>query len=239
MGIKCFCPHGHPLNVKSHLAGKRGVCPTCGVKFRIPEASGSGVPSVSVAGSGKKAADPPEFEEFKTDIPHATSNVASPPNVNLAARDEGLGKGNSEPVAASKPAIWYVKTRDGQYGPTYEAAVQEWVADGRIVLGNWLWRDGWEQWRPAESVFSQLLPPPANSTSPGAALPLDAAPMAAAPMVAAPIVAPQVAKDAPHLLGRAALRQRQGAKRRRVVVICLSVVSIVLLAALLILVVVQ
>lgn len=36
MGIRFFCPNGHKLNVKDHLAGKRGVCPQCGAKFTIP-----------------------------------------------------------------------------------------------------------------------------------------------------------------------------------------------------------
>jgi hypothetical protein len=36
MGIKFRCPNGHKLNVKSHLAGRRGVCPDCGTTFRIP-----------------------------------------------------------------------------------------------------------------------------------------------------------------------------------------------------------
>ncbi len=38
MGIKVVCPNGHKLNVKTFLAGKKGVCPHCGAKFRIPEA---------------------------------------------------------------------------------------------------------------------------------------------------------------------------------------------------------
>jgi hypothetical protein len=38
MGIRVFCPNGHKLNVKSFLAGKRGVCPHCGAKFDIPAA---------------------------------------------------------------------------------------------------------------------------------------------------------------------------------------------------------
>ena len=36
MGIHIRCPNGHELNVKSHLAGKRGVCPHCGARFQIP-----------------------------------------------------------------------------------------------------------------------------------------------------------------------------------------------------------
>lgn len=36
MGIRFRCPNGHKLNIKTFLAGKRGVCPDCGVSFRIP-----------------------------------------------------------------------------------------------------------------------------------------------------------------------------------------------------------
>jgi hypothetical protein len=36
MGIRFTCPNGHKLHVKAFLAGKRGVCPKCGVKVQIP-----------------------------------------------------------------------------------------------------------------------------------------------------------------------------------------------------------
>lgn len=38
MGIRFSCPNGHKLHVKTFLAGKRGVCPQCGVKIEIPTA---------------------------------------------------------------------------------------------------------------------------------------------------------------------------------------------------------
>src|SRR5947207_12792417 len=43
MGIKFHCPNGHKLNVKSFLAGKKGVCPKCGTRTRIPTASEPGL----------------------------------------------------------------------------------------------------------------------------------------------------------------------------------------------------
>jgi hypothetical protein len=39
MGIRFSCPSGHKLNVKSFLAGKRAICPECGVKVIVPETS--------------------------------------------------------------------------------------------------------------------------------------------------------------------------------------------------------
>ena len=40
MGIRINCPGcGHKMNLKSFLAGKRGVCPKCHTKFDIPAES--------------------------------------------------------------------------------------------------------------------------------------------------------------------------------------------------------
>lgn len=36
MGIRFFCPSGHKLNIKEHLAGKVGYCPHCGMQLTIP-----------------------------------------------------------------------------------------------------------------------------------------------------------------------------------------------------------
>ena len=36
MGIRFFCQCGYRMNVKSFLAGKRGVCPHCGCSVNIP-----------------------------------------------------------------------------------------------------------------------------------------------------------------------------------------------------------
>src|SRR5215469_4761179 len=44
MGIRFLCPSGHKLNVKSFLAGKRGICPHCGAKFEIPFESVASAP---------------------------------------------------------------------------------------------------------------------------------------------------------------------------------------------------
>lgn len=43
MGIRFHCPNGHKLNVKSFLAGKKGVCPDCGTRVRIPDRSEPGL----------------------------------------------------------------------------------------------------------------------------------------------------------------------------------------------------
>jgi hypothetical protein len=39
MGIVCHCPNGHRVKVKDHLAGKTGICPSCGARFQIAQAN--------------------------------------------------------------------------------------------------------------------------------------------------------------------------------------------------------
>jgi hypothetical protein len=61
MGIRFYCPNGHRLNVKEFLAGKRGICPRCEVRFRIPLESEipAGSPRIrpgSVAAQGEAGA---------------------------------------------------------------------------------------------------------------------------------------------------------------------------------------
>lgn len=45
MGIVAFCPQGHRVKVKDHLAGRKGICPECGTSFRIPRESQAAPPA--------------------------------------------------------------------------------------------------------------------------------------------------------------------------------------------------
>lgn len=90
MGIKFFCPSGHKLNVKSFLAGKKGVCPHCGERFRIPKHSTRGREKERRDAAGEAVAKG-EFE-FDSGIlatgagtatavaPAATSVASTPPS---------------------------------------------------------------------------------------------------------------------------------------------------------------
>lgn len=55
MGIVAFCPNHHRIKVKDHLAGKKGICPHCGARFRIPaesESAAPALPSLPTASAG-------------------------------------------------------------------------------------------------------------------------------------------------------------------------------------------
>ena len=83
MGIKFRCPNGHKLNVKSFLAGKRGVCPDCGTTFRIPEEPGGSdiqaQPIVSAKGGNGQSdqQSPAAAEAFDFDFAKPTASAAS------------------------------------------------------------------------------------------------------------------------------------------------------------------
>jgi hypothetical protein len=56
MGIVAFCPHGHRVKVKDHLAGRKGICPECGTAFRIPRESQAAPPPGSADAAASAAA---------------------------------------------------------------------------------------------------------------------------------------------------------------------------------------
>jgi hypothetical protein len=61
MGIKFHCPNGHKMHVKSFLAGKKGICPKCGVRIEIPLVSDADAPPPSAL-----EPDSPQTGEIET-----------------------------------------------------------------------------------------------------------------------------------------------------------------------------
>lgn len=69
MGIRFSCPNGHRLNVKTFLAGRRGICPFCGAKFTIP--------SEDTAQPGGAMPDAPEVSSEAAAPPSSAANPAT------------------------------------------------------------------------------------------------------------------------------------------------------------------
>lgn len=84
MGIRFRCPNGHKLNVKSFLAGKRGVCPDCGQTFRIPPegTDDSGVVAMPLPsrrnGSARGEEDNLAESDFEVAVAVAAAAVSEP-----------------------------------------------------------------------------------------------------------------------------------------------------------------
>ena len=137
MGIRFSCPNGHPLNVKEHLAGKRGICPSCGAKFVIPAAkestdagsvplpAGAGVSTV--AGATSQSEKPsvvipvedapaapmsslpaPQVEMFAPPVVHPIPKVETPLSFGTAPGG-GHGKGTTSTAGCG---IKYVAHRE-------------------------------------------------------------------------------------------------------------------------------
>lgn len=156
MGIRFACHGcGKPLNIKHELAGKRGVCPACQLRFRIPR----------------------EDQEYSLPLdPSATDATAS---------DAPAAEIDIEEVAAAfdpfedPSAQWYVRPPSGgRYGPANGTTMRQWIAQQRITPDSLLWRDGWPQWRKGSEFVPQWSPEHARSSSAVLSKPLPAAPQA-------------------------------------------------------------
>jgi hypothetical protein len=162
MGIKFHCPKGHKLNVKAFLAGKKGVCPKCGTKVRIPLQSEAGLVDS-------------DLEE--TDASHAPAKGQAPAQGQLPAKSNGSGavtapaavaavapaghaaksSDGNDPIAEAPAAIWYVRPpTGGQYGPAKGEIMRKWIAEGRVSSDSLVWREGWTDWQNAGKLFPTL-----------------------------------------------------------------------------------
>ena len=121
MGIRIVCPNGHKLNIKSFLAGKRGVCPHCGAKFEIPvgaspspatdapaasagssgRSSGNHLSTVAGTGAATEQATPARAAPASAAPAAATSPTAAQPSATGAAAVQGV---SAQPAAAQPSA---------------------------------------------------------------------------------------------------------------------------------------
>jgi hypothetical protein len=91
MGIRFNCPTcGKHLNIKSFLAGKRGVCPACNTKFEIPQHSGESARILS-----SDAGDEPPQQQPAAQPSGAQPSGAQPSGAQPAV----AGPAASSPVA--------------------------------------------------------------------------------------------------------------------------------------------
>jgi uncharacterized protein DUF4339 len=207
MGIKFHCPNGHKLNVKSFLAGKKGVCPKCGTRVRIPANSEPGLedsdleePTAATISEGR----PSNGSAAKAAAP-LTLAPAPPATATLPAT-------GTDPIAEIPTAIWYVRPpTGGQYGPARGDIMRKWLTEGRVSSDSLVWREGWTEWQSAGQVFAELRAP---ATAPEVGL----------------LTAPAAA--APRIVPRPQTRQRSGSGVAVAILVGLALLCIVLLVVL-------
>ncbi len=145
MGIRFQCPNGHPLNVKSYLAGRRGICPKCSARFLVPVTSGG--PAT------------PDLDQSK--IEQATQEEPEEPVVTTTPLPR-----TTTPEAPDSTSLWYVRNdTDQQFGPVETDVIRQWLAEGRVSSDSWVWRTGWPQWKQADEAFATSVHPPPVQTA--------------------------------------------------------------------------
>jgi len=168
MGIRFYCPNGHKLNVKERLAGKRGICPECGVKLLIPRkstrlssreererqdrlaASSGGNPNDFDVFQDDQSASIASFENFGHSVPEVRQ-------VSTQHFEQSSDMVSMVATAFDDPhTVWYVQLPDGQrFGPATLPIIQSWVKERRISPTMLVWREGWQDWLEARLVFPE------------------------------------------------------------------------------------
>lgn len=169
MGVRFACHAcGRRLNVKSELAGRRGICPTCSVRFRVPahdtqtstpvDASEAPSPDDSSVPTRSSAQAP---QNQRSDVAQAAigsgasgRTTASQQSTQAQREDSGSRQPSLDEVLGGTSATWYVRpSSGGQFGPADGPTLSQWISEGRVADSAMLWRDGWPEWRIARSVL--------------------------------------------------------------------------------------
>jgi predicted RNA-binding Zn-ribbon protein involved in translation (DUF1610 family) len=163
MGIRFFCPNGHKLNVKEHLAGKAGFCPECGARLIIP--------LQSTRKSSKELDEPKEPQENipNVDTVPGSSAIPSQPKPSETNSATAATTPRTTPAPISTPneitnpilqdqtVVWYVQVLGGErYGPVNGQTIHSWIQERRIEPSMLVWREGWTNWLEAKNVFTEL-----------------------------------------------------------------------------------
>jgi hypothetical protein len=163
MGIRFACHVcGKALNIKSDLAGKRGKCPACNVRFRIPQSDQAhSIPMEeekdrAYDGGDEVDSEPEDAPVPVRDAPRVLETVIAAKD-NFAPDDKPYTEIDDEFDPLSDPtAQWYVRPPNGgRYGPADGTTIRQWIREGRVTKTTLLWRDGWAQWRDTEEIIPE------------------------------------------------------------------------------------
>ncbi len=160
MGVRFACHAcGKQLNIKQDLAGRRGVCPNCSERFRIPmQDTAQSTPVEAVA--ARRSPIPKNGNAVSSPVNSSTKSVVA------AAPTAGASVASIELLVGDPDATWYVRPpTGGQYGPANGDVLRQWIDEGRVAATALLWRDGWPQWREASEALPELTAKPSTATA--------------------------------------------------------------------------
>jgi DNA-directed RNA polymerase subunit RPC12/RpoP len=157
--IEFLCPNGHRIRCQDEQVGRAAKCPRCGVKFRVPDPSDTGVSEP--VGSDSKVL-PPEFTDSGISgrkLPASGGGEPREPLIEfLCPNGHRLhgpaslqGKSGQCPECGSRFRI-----------PTYEDVSAEEKAESGIILGRIEGRGGSDVGVPAVADAAPNMPPRGN-----------------------------------------------------------------------------
>jgi hypothetical protein len=185
MGIIAFCPSGHRVKVKDEFAGRKGVCPECQARFRIPLQS-CPLPTARVLGldaawaasltravilpadhaylkseppKGKHPSPPKGTHPSSTSASSSAPRLAPPPAPRRQTEPQSPAL---HPMLAADPdADWCIAIHGGEPSvPLTAAEMQAWLGSGRATGAELVWRSDWADWVSIRNVFPELVPGP-------------------------------------------------------------------------------
>jgi len=171
VGIVSFCPQGHRIKVKGHLAGRKGICPTCGARFRIPLTSAFAPGSVSppaplpearfVSLDAALAAGLPRVVPLQVGAARADAHDPAPADEEHVECEPHESSAPAHPLIAERPDLaWCLAVPGGTASdPLAAADMQAWLESGRATGDELVWRADWAEWRPIAGAFPELFGP--------------------------------------------------------------------------------
>lgn len=159
MGIRFACHTcGKRLNIKQELAGKRGVCPDCSTRFRIPlRDSETSIPIEDAPESAVAVSAIPSTSDAVAAEQIVEAESATQPAVPASPATTAVPVGAIDILKIDPDATWYVRPPGGgQYGPADGEVLRSWIGEGRVAATALVWRDGWPQWRQADEAIPEL-----------------------------------------------------------------------------------
>lgn len=166
MGIVAFCPSGHRVKVKDDLAGRKGVCPECQARFRIPLRSCT-IPTARVlaidaaaAASLPRAIILPADHAFLHADDGPENRPGRTPPERAAVQDPVPPAAALHPLLAEAPeAAWCIAVPGGTAStPLTASEMQAWLESDRATGTELVWRSDWADWVSIRLVFPEHLP---------------------------------------------------------------------------------
>lgn len=127
--------------------------------------------------SKKRKSKPAPAQESESATPQAqptndstgseSNDPATADNSVLPVESVISASGINEQLLSEAPeANWYVApVAGGQFGPANVDIMRQWIEEGRVTPDSQVWRDGWEDWRPASVLLGAGAVPPVRPNS--------------------------------------------------------------------------